>query len=369
MSEPATSELKRTPLYEKHVALGARMVPFAGWEMPVQYQGVIAEHRAVRSSAGLFDVSHMGEIDFRGPKAMEACLRVFTNDASKLKTGQAQYTLLLNEKGGIIDDVIVYRLADDHFFAVVNAGNQVADYDWIREKVKDLLVPEFSSDSWAQLALQGPLAAKVLARHTKEDLTKIPYMHAKFAEVGGHRVLLSRSGYTGEDGFEIYCESRFGPEIWDLLLTNREVSPIGLGARDTLRLEMKYPLHGNDITPNDTPLEAALGWAVKFTHPFIGREALEAQKAAGVSRKLVGFVLKSSSIPRSHYKVRTYLGESGEVRSGTKTPTTEKSIGLCYLPASQAQVGAAFEVEIRGQWNPAEVVETPFVKPGTVASS
>jgi aminomethyltransferase len=187
--------------------------------------------------------------------------------------------------------------------------------------------------------------------------------------VGGRRVLLSRSGYTGEDGFEIYCESRFGPELWDLLLASREVSPVGLGARDTLRLEMKYPLHGNDITPDDSPLEAGLGWAVKFNHPFIGREALEAQKLAGVQRKLVGFVLKSNSIARSHYKVRTSLGDSGEVRSGTKTPTTEKSIGLCYLPAALAQVGAAFEVEIRGQWNPAEVVQTPFVKPRTVVSA
>lgn len=362
------TDLRRTPLYERHVALGARMVPFAGWEMPVQYEGVVAEHRAVRGSAGLFDVSHMGEIDFRGPKALEACQRVFTNDASKLAVGQAHYTMLLNEKGGIIDDVILYRLADDHYFAVVNAGNQFGDYDWIRECVKDLLVPEFSSDAWAQMALQGPESVAVLSRHTPVDLPKLPYMHAVFGDVGGYRVLVSRSGYTGEDGFEIYCESRFGPALWDLLLADPKVKPAGLGARDTLRLEMKYPLHGNDITPADTPLEAGLGWAVKFTHDFIGRPALETQKAAGITRRLVGFVLKGNGIPRSHYKVRTYLGESGEVRSGTKTPTADKPIGLCYLPVSQAAPGAAFEIEIRGQWTAAEVVPTPFVKPHTVAS-
>ncbi len=363
------SELRRTPLYERHVALGAKMVPFAGWEMPVQYEGVIAEHRKVRSAAGLFDVSHMGEIEFRGRNALAACQKLFTNDASKLAVGQAQYTLLCNEQGGIIDDVIVYRLGDEHYFAVVNAGNQFTDYDWIRERATGLCEPEFTSEAWAQIALQGPLSAKVLTRYTKADLAKLPYMHAVYGEVAGRRVLVSRSGYTGEDGFEIYSESRFGPELWDLLLSNREVSPAGLGARDTLRLEMKYPLHGNDITPQDTPLEAGLGWAVKFNHEFTGRGALAAQKAAGVQRRLVGFELRGNGIPRSHYKVRTYLGESGEVRSGTKTPTTDKPIGLCYLPATQAGIGTAFEVEIRGQWLPAEVVKTPFVKPGTVSSA
>lgn len=363
-----TDTLRRTPLFERHVALGARMVPFAGWEMPVQYQGVIAEHKAVRGSAGLFDVSHMGEIDFRGPRALEACQRVFTNDASKLVVGQAQYTLLCNPEGGIIDDVIVYRLGDTHYLAVVNAGNQFVDYDWIRDHTKNICDPDFVSEAWAQLALQGPKAAEVLSRHTRTDLAKLPYMHAVSGEMGGHPVLISRSGYTGEDGFELYVESRFGPELWDLLLSNREVSPAGLGARDTLRLEMKYPLHGNDITPQDTPLEAGLGWAVKPTHDFIGRECLWKQKQAGVGKKLIGFEFKGNGIARQHYKVRTYLGESGEVRSGTKTPTTDKSIGLCYLPASQACTGAAFEIEIRGQWMPAEVVPTPFVKPRTVGA-
>jgi aminomethyltransferase len=362
------AELKRTPLYPAHVRAGAKLVDFAGFEMPVQYTSVLEEHLAVRSSAGLFDVSHMGEIVLRGPKAMAAAQRMVTNDVSAAADGQAQYAALCHPHGGIVDDVVVYRRSADDLLVCVNASNRQKDFDWFVENTKSLGVDlTDQGDQYAQLALQGPKAAAILARLTKLDLTKISNYHFSQGEVAGRPALVARTGYTGEDGFELFCAPGDSVPIWDALMeTGRpeKLIPCGLGARDSLRLEMRYCLYGNDIDDGTSPLEAGLGWIVKLqkADTFIGQETLKGQKAKGLERKLVGFTLTEKGIPRHGYPVLVGGKQVSEVRSGTMSPSLKIPIGMAYLPMAHADVGSEFQVDIRGRAVGARVVPTPFYK-------
>jgi aminomethyltransferase len=356
---------KRTTLNEVHVALGAKMVPFGGFEMPVQYPtGITAEHKSVRESVGLFDVSHMGEFIVRGPQAIDFINYVTTNDVASLSVGQAQYSTILNESGTIVDDCLVYRLPD-HLMMVVNAANKDKDLSHI-SAYKDRFdcSIEDVSDRVALLALQGPHAQEVMARYTDVNLDDIAYYHFQLATVAGiPDVILSRTGYTGEDGFELYFDSSRAVEMWNALMRDGDVAPAGLGARDTLRLEMGMALYGNDIDDTTTPYEAGLGWLVKLKKgDFVGKAALERQKAAGLSRKLIGFTMPDRAFPRHGYAVTCAGAPSGEVRSGTMSPTLGVAIGTAYLPLGLAKEGTEFEVEIRGKRLPAVVQKMPFYK-------
>jgi aminomethyltransferase len=354
---------RRTSLYDTHVRAGARIVEFAGWEMPVQYAGILQEHEAVRSRVGLFDVSHMGEVVFRGPKALEALGRVFTNDLSKIVDGQAQYGCLCRESGGIVDDVVVYRRAADDLLVCVNAGNRAKDFEWLAGRAGGADVSN-ESDAWAQLALQGPRAAQLLQRLTKLNLSAMRSYRFAPGEVAGIAGLVARTGYTGEDGFEIFCPSEAGPRLWAALMDAGQperIEPCGLGARDSLRLEMAYRLYGSDMDDSTTPLEAGLAWVVKLDKgEFVGRDALLAQKAAGVAKKLVGFTLTDPGIARHGYPVLQDGRKVGDVTSGTKSPSLGTSIGLAYVPTALAAEGSTFAVEIRGRPAAARVVKTPF---------
>lgn len=357
--------VQRTPLHDVHVALGARMVPFAGFEMPVQYPtGITTEHRAVREGVGLFDVSHMGEFIVTGPGAVGFVNHVTSNDVSALAVGQAQYSTILNDSGTIVDDCLVYRF-DDHLMIVVNASNRERDLRHISEhlQVFDCQIRDVSSDI-ALLALQGPSAQQVLARHTSLDLESIRYYHFAVGEVAGvPDIVVSRTGYTGEDGFELYFDATRARDIWQALMADGDVVPAGLGARDTLRLEMGMALYGNDIDETTTPYEASLGWLVKLGKgDFVGRQALEQQKAAGVRRKLVGFTMPDRAVPRHGYPVFSAGEASGEVRSGTISPTLGIPIGTAYLPVDSTGEGTQFEVEIRGRRFPATVRKMPFYR-------
>jgi aminomethyltransferase len=354
---------QRTPLYDTHVRAGARMVEFAGWEMPVQYAGILAEHEAVRTRVGLFDVSHMGEVVFRGPRALEALNRAFTNDLGKASDGQAQYGCLCRDSGGIVDDVVVYRRAADDLLVCVNAANRQKDFDWLRARAAGADVAN-ESDEWAQLALQGPLAVQVLQRLTKLNLSAMKTYRFAPGEVAGIAALVARTGYTGEDGFEIFAASSEGPGLWAALMEAgqpEKIAPAGLGARDSLRLEMAYRLYGSDMDDSTTPLEAGLAWVVKLDKgDFVGRGALVKQREAGVPRKLVGFTLTDPGIPRHGYPVLQDGRKVGDVTSGTRSPTLGTSIGLAYVPTALAAEGSAFAVEIRGRAAAARVVKTPF---------
>ena len=353
----------RTPLYETHVRAGARIVEFAGWEMPVQYAGILDEHQAVRTRAGLFDVSHMGEVIFRGPKALEALNRVFTNDLSKVADGQAQYGCLCRESGGIVDDVVVYRRAADDLLVCVNAANRAKDFEWLRAHAGGADVSN-ESDEWAQLALQGPLAPQILQRLTKVNLSAVKTYRFAPGEVAGIPSLVARTGYTGEDGFEVFCPSAKAPQLWAALMEAgrpEKLEPAGLGARDSLRLEMAYRLYGSDMDDGTTPLEAGLAWVVKLDKgDFVGRDALVKQKEAGVPRKLVGFTLTEPGIPRHGYPVLRDGRKVGDVTSGTKSPSLGIPVGLAYVPTALAAEGSTFAVEIRGRAVAARVVKTPF---------
>ncbi|HEX9050948.1 MAG TPA: glycine cleavage system aminomethyltransferase GcvT [Anaeromyxobacter sp.] len=353
----------RTPLYDTHVQAGAKMVEFAGWEMPVQYAGILAEHDTVRRRAGLFDVSHMGEVVFRGPKALEALSRVFTNDLSKTVDGQAQYGCLCRDSGGIVDDVVVYRRAADDLLVCVNAANRQKDHEWLAAHAGGADVKN-ESDDWAQLALQGPLAAQVLQRLTKVNLSAIRTYRFSSGEVAGVPCIVARTGYTGEDGFELFCPPDRARALWAALVEAGEpeqVAPAGLGARDSLRLEMAYRLYGSDMDDSTTPLEAGLAWVVKLDKgDFVGRAALVKQKEAGLTRKLVGFVLTDPGIARHGYPVLQDGRKVGQVTSGTKSPSLGTSIGLAYVPTALAAEGSTFAVEIRGRAAAARVVKTPF---------
>jgi aminomethyltransferase len=341
------------------------MVPFAGFEMPVQYPaGITAEHKSVRENVGLFDVSHMGEFMIRGPQAIDFANYVTTNDVAALAVGQAQYSTILNEGGTIVDDCLVYRFPD-HLMMVVNASNKDKDLEHIKAYMGrfDCSIEDVS-DRIALLALQGPRAQEVMARFTDVNLDDIAYYHFQVATVAGvPGVILSRTGYTGEDGFELYFDASRAVEMWNALMSEGSVTPAGLGARDTLRLEMGMALYGNDIDDGTTPYEAGLGWLVKLKKgDFVGKEALERQKAAGIPRKLVGFTMPDRAFPRHGYPVWCNGAASGEVRSGTMSPTLGIAIGTAYLPLAAAKDGTEFEIEIRGKRLPAVVQKMPFYK-------
>jgi len=368
MAEATAERLKRTPLYDVHAALGAKIVPFAGYEMPVQYPtGITAEHKAVREKAGLFDVSHMGEFIVRGPQAVEFVNHVTTNDVNALTPGQAQYSTILREDGTIVDDCLVYR-AEDRLLMVVNGSNIDKDFAHISRFVKDFdATLDDISDKVALLALQGPQAARILQQHTDADLSQIKYYEFTTGTVAGvEKVYISRTGYTGEDGFELYFPGEHATTIWNALTASGEVTPAGLGARDSLRLEMGMALYGNDLDDTTTPLEASLGWLVKMKKgDFVGREALVAQREQGVKRKLVGFTTAERSFPRHGYPVFANGNPSGEVRSGTLSPTLGIPIGTAYVPPDSAAEGSPLEIEIRGKRIPATVQKMPFYKNGS----
>jgi aminomethyltransferase len=359
--------MKRTPLYGAHRRAGARMVEFAGWEMPVQYRGVIEEHTAVRRQAGLFDVSHMGEVELRGRDALTLCQCTTANDCSRMKIGQAQYNLLLNDNGGIIDDVIVYRLEADRFLVCVNASNSEKDYAWFREHATGDVEVENVSAHYAQLALQGPCAESTLQRLTGIALEKIKSFHFSQDQVGGVRSLISRTGYTGEPGFELYCDPTDAEKLWDRLLdagSSLGLVPVGLGARDTLRLEKAYPLYGHELDETTTPWEAGLNWVIKFSKgSFIGCEVLLRQKHEGVRRRLVGLELIDPGIARSDYSLFKDGQPIGKVTSGTKSPTLGRSIALGYIASAQARNDNIVEVQIRDNRVRAKIVPLPFLRP------
>jgi aminomethyltransferase len=360
-----TQSLKRTPLYDCHREAGGKMVDFAGWEMPVQYAGVIEEHRAVRTAAGLFDVSHMGEVRVRGAGAEAFLQRLTPNDVSKLVPGRAHYSGLLTEQGTYVDDLLIYRLAAEDFLVVVNASNAERDFEWIAASAKgadgDVEVIN-QSDQYALLALQGPTAVGLLASLTETDLSAIKYYGFAQGQVDGVPALLSRTGYTGEDGFELYLSPEDAPAVWRRLLAAGAV-PAGLGARDTLRLEAAMALYGHEIDETTTPFEAGLGWVVKLDKgDFLGRDALAAQKAQGIPRKLVGFEVQGRGIARQGHAVVSDGGTVGAVTSGTWSPTYEKALGMAYVPPGLAAPGTALTIDVRGKALPAVVVEVPFYK-------
>ncbi|RKZ23081.1 glycine cleavage system aminomethyltransferase GcvT [bacterium] len=356
---------KRTPLYEKHLEYGAKIVEFAGFLMPIQYTGIIDEVLRVRKGVGVFDVSHMGEIEIKGPDALEFVNYITTNDASKLELFQVQYSAMCYPDGGIVDDLLVYRLPDK-FLLVVNAANTEKDYEWIKENKRGNVEIENTSDRTFQLAIQGPLSERVMKKLVKEPIEELGYYRATEVEIEGKKYLLSRTGYTGEDGFELYGDPEEACKIWDRIMElgkDENIGPCGLGARDTLRLEMKYCLYGNDITRDTTPLEAGLSWITKFNKgDFIGREALLRQKEEGIKRKLVGFEMKGKGIPRHGYAI--YKGDEriGEVTSGTYSPTLEKGIGMGYVRIEDSKPGTEIEVDIRGRREPAVIIKPPFWK-------
>jgi aminomethyltransferase len=344
--------LQRTPIYDRHVALGGRLVPFAGWEMPVQYEGVIPEVRAVRTDTGVFDVSHMGELEVEGPRATELLRATLSNDLNRIDRGQAQYTLLTNERGGIIDDLIVYRLEELRYLLIVNAANREVDFAWLKERelpgsdVRDI------SDEYALLAVQGPQAIERLGLPEAE-----PFTFAE-GEIDGIQCMVNRTGYTGEDGCELLTMTEDGAELWDRVLARGAV-PCGLGARDTLRLEVCFPLHGNDITPDTDAISAGLGWCCALDKEFSGANELREIKARGPKRKLVPFVMEEKAVPRQGMNVE---GGAGEVTSGTHSPMLDRGIGLAYVPAPAAAPGTELSIDVRGRMRAARVVKRPIYK-------
>ena len=360
--------LKRTPLYECHVEAGGRIVPFAGWEMPVQYRGVLEEHRAVRTAAGLFDVSHMGEIDVTGRRALDFIQQVTCNDASKLTPGRAHYSGLMTPRGTFVDDLLVHKLADDRYLLVVNASNKDKDYAYLCAQAANLTGVEVvdRSDATAQIAVQGPRALEIVQPLTKAALAELKYYRFAEDRVDGIPALIARTGYTGEDGFEIYLAPEQAPALWRTLLAAGAAAglvPCGLGARDTLRFEACMALYGNDIDDTTTPLEAGLDWIVKLDKgPFLGRDALTRQQADGVRRRLVGIEMVGRGIARHGYPVWVGGAQVGVVTSGTQSPTLGKALAMGYVPTEHSAVGTNLEVEIRGQRVAARVAPMPFYK-------
>jgi aminomethyltransferase len=343
--------LQRTPLHDRHVALGARMVPFAGWEMPVQYEGVIPEHRAVRTDAGVFDVSHMGEFEVEGPRATELLQATLSNDLDKIGPGQAQYTLLTNERGGIIDDLIAYRLGEQRYLLIVNAANREPDLRWLKEReipgsdVRDV------SDDYGLLAVQGPRAIERLGLAPAKQFT------FEESELDGIPCMVNRTGYTGEDGCELLVSADDAAELWDHVL-DRGAVPCGLGARDTLRLEVCFPLHGNDITPETDAVSAGLGWCCALDKEFSGAQELREIKARGPERKLVPFVMEEKAIPRQGMSIEG----GGVVTSGSHSPMLERGIGLGYVPAEDAAPDHDLTIDVRGKGRRARIVTRPIYK-------
>jgi aminomethyltransferase len=362
MSE-SNEPLKKTPLNALEKELGGKMVDFGGWELPVQFGGILEEHEAVRTHAGVFDVSHMGELTVRGPQALELLQKATTNDVSKLEDGRIHYTGLLYPTGGFVDDILIYRNSADDYFLVVNASNTEKDFEWLQQSAKgmDVEVRNVSAD-YAQLAIQGPEAEKYLQPLTDVKLADVKYYRFDKGTVDGAPAIVSRTGYTGEDGFEVYVAPEHGERIMRKLV-EAGVRPAGLGARDTLRLEAKMALYGNDIDHTTTPIEADLGWVVKLDKgDFAGRDVLAREKAEGPKRKLVGFEMIDRGIARHGYPVVEGGEEIGVVTSGTHSPTLKKAIGLAYLPLDKSAQGTEFSVLIRGKETRARVVPTPFYK-------
>ncbi len=367
MSE--SESLQKTPLYDEHLAAGGRMVPFAGYSLPVQYTSLAEEHIAVRTKAGLFDVSHMGEVFITGPKALDFVQSVSCNDHSKLAIGRAQYTGLMYPEGTFVDDMLVHRMDENEFLLVVNAANRNKDVAYLQALAEDAdgVIVEDRSDLWAQMAVQGPIALEIVQALTSTDLPAIRYYRFVWGEVAGRRALIARTGYTGEDGFELYTAPEDALTVWQALLKEggpKGLVPAGLGARDTLRFEAGMCLYGHEIDAETTPLEAGLGWIVKMAKgDFIGRDILEAQAENGTGRRLVGFEMVDRGIARHDYEV--FLGETddnpaGSVTSGTQSPTFGKALGMAYLPTDHTDIGSEFFVQIRNRRLRAQVIKLPF---------
>jgi aminomethyltransferase len=361
--------LKKTPLFEIHKKLGAKIIEFGSWLMPVYYTSVIDEHNTVRNRVGLFDVSHMGEFTIRGKDALAFIQRLITNDASRLNNNQALYTPMCNDNGTIIDDLLVYKFSDEYFMLVVNASNIEKDYKWIEEIAKkfdrDVILKDIS-DETSLLALQGPKAEKVLQKITNLDLSQIKYYWFKEGRIDKIQAIISRTGYTGEDGFEIYIKPEYAPKVWNRLLEigkEEGIKPVGLGARDTLRLECAMLLYGNDMDETKTPLETNIAWTVKFNkEDFIGKEVLLKQKEEGVKQRLVGFELLEHGIPRHNYSILKDKERIGTVTSGSFSPTLKKGIGLGYVKINFGKERTEIQIQIRKRTVKARVVKTPFYK-------
>lgn len=359
--------MNKTALHDIHVALGAKMVPYAGYEMPVQYAGVNEEHLAVRQKLGVFDVSHMGEFYVRGPQALDLIQKISSNDASKLTPGKIQYAYLPNEQGGVVDDLLVYCISNEEYLLVVNASNMEKDWDWIQKHNTMGAELENASSDISLLAVQGPKATEALQSLTDVDLSEIKFYNYKFGKLAGvDDVLISATGYTGSGGFELYVPNQHAKTLWDAVMKAGEphgIQPAGLAARDTLRLEMGFCLYGNDIDETTSPLEAGLGWTTKFTKDFINSEALKKQKEEGIANKLVGFELIDRGIPRKDYEIANENGEVvGRVTSGTMSPSLKKAIGMGYVPKALAAEGTEIQVAVRNKMLRARVVKTPFYK-------
>lgn len=360
--------LKQVPLHHIHQQLGAKIVPFAGYEMPVRYSSDLEEHNTVRNGVGIFDVSHMGEFILKGEGALDLIQRVSANDASILYDGKVQYSYLPNGQGGVVDDLLIYRISDQEYMLVVNASNIEKDWNWISQYASDYPVTMTNiSDDTCLFAVQGPKAAEALQALTKVDLALMEYYTFEKADFAGYaNVIISATGYTGAGGFEIYVSSHQAEAVWNAIMEAGApygIKPIGLGARDTLRLEMGYCLYGNDITDQTSPIEAGLGWVTKFTHPFIDADVLKEQKEQGVPRRLVGFELIDRGVPRSHYELADADGNAiGEVTSGTQSPTLSKGIGLGYIKTAYSKPGTEIFVKVRDRLLKAQVVKLPFVK-------
>ena len=359
--------MKSTALSHIHEALGAKMVPFAGYNMPVSYEGVNVEHQTVREGVGVFDVSHMGEFLIEGPAALDLIQRVTSNDASKLVDGQAQYSCLPNDKGGIVDDLIVYRLNAEKWLLVVNASNIEKDWDWISSHNSMGAQMRNLSDDFSLLAIQGPKASQAMQSLTSVDLEAIKFYTFEVADFAGiDYAIISATGYTGSGGFEIYCKNSEVEQVWDKVMEAGAyygIKPIGLAARDTLRLEMGYCLYGNDIDDTTSPLEAGLGWITKFTKDFVNSKQLAAQKADGIANRLVGFEMQEKAIPRKDYAILDMEGNNiGRVTSGTMSPSMGKGIGMGYVPNDMRAVGTEIQIQIRKKTVPATIVKLPFYK-------
>lgn len=357
---------KHTPLYDLHRALGARMVEFGGWDMPVQYQGILAEHRAVRTQAGLFDLSHMGEIEISGARALEVCQELLVTDVARVHIGQAQYSVLCNEQGGCIDDVVVYRTAEECYLLCVNAANIDKDWQWLNEQNRQRATLGNLSDEYALIAVQGPCAAEIVQSVTAQDLSQLRRYRAMTGEVAGRRALIARTGYTGEDGFELFVAADDAKTVWSACFDAGQplgLVPVGLGARDTLRLEAGMLLYGNDLDTETSPLEAGLQRLVHFGKDhFFGREGLLRQQALGLKKQLIGLQMETTGIPRHGYAL-WHDGEAvGVVTSGTQSPTLGVGIALGYVPPVLATLATEFEVEIRARRVPARVVALPFYR-------
>lgn len=360
--------MNKTALYDKHIALGAKMVPFAGFDMPVSYSGIVDEHLNVRQNMGVFDVSHMGEFEVSGPRALELLQYVTSNDVSQLFPGRIQYSCMPNENGGIVDDLLVYMMAENSYLLVVNASNMEKDFAWISKhnekfgcELKDI------SNQIALMAVQGPKTAEALRSLTEVELTDIPYYHFRVGKFAGvEDVIISATGYTGSGGFEIYCKNEDAGKIWDAIFEagfDFGVKPAGLGCRDTLRLEMGFCLYGNDINDETSPLEAGLGWITKFSKDFVAKDIIEAQKKEGLKKKLVGLEFNEKIIPRQHFEI--YNNEEnliGEITSGTMAPSLNKPIAMGYVETAYAKEGTPLKVKIRNKMAEAKVVKLPFYK-------